>query len=500
MPNAANTAEVVRRLAAAAPAGVEVTDEHTTYAVIAVQGPRVRRGAGRRGAARPGSTTCTSSDAAWQGRPVVVCRTGYTGERGYELLPLWDDAGAAVGRAAGRGRGRRGAAVRARRAGHAAHRDGLPAARPGPVPVDHAGRGPAVVGGRLGEGRGSGAATPCSPSGRRPAPVPAGWPGGCSRPVAESRGRTARCGRRRARRSGVTTSGTFSPTLRRGSRWPCWTARCAEGDELVVDVRGRDLPVRVVKPPFVRVRPAALRVRTRLKSADRGSTRGRRADLAGATEQGQGDQAPRRRRRGGSPAEQGLQPERLDRPRRRWVDGCRGGEPPPRGRGSRAGRQRARRRRRRHRRAAPGYGGPRRAAARRPAADQAGEPSAVRGRRPGRPPAAGSRGSGPGCRRPASPSLVVEMRRVADDLGRRQPQQQGDQRRRSAPRPRTAGSTSRSHPESTASSTAAAPSRHRVRGTSRLAEQRFWTSTASATAESCGPDGPAAGSAPTASR
>ncbi len=23
----------------------------------------------------------------------MVCRTGYTGERGYELLPLWDDAG-----------------------------------------------------------------------------------------------------------------------------------------------------------------------------------------------------------------------------------------------------------------------------------------------------------------------------------------------------------------------------------------------------------------------
>ncbi len=40
VPNAANTAEVVRRLSADAPAGVRVSDEHETYAVIAVQGPR----------------------------------------------------------------------------------------------------------------------------------------------------------------------------------------------------------------------------------------------------------------------------------------------------------------------------------------------------------------------------------------------------------------------------------------------------------------------------
>src|SRR5690348_12120507 len=40
VPNAANTAEVVRRLAASAPAGLEVTDLHTDSAILAVQGPR----------------------------------------------------------------------------------------------------------------------------------------------------------------------------------------------------------------------------------------------------------------------------------------------------------------------------------------------------------------------------------------------------------------------------------------------------------------------------
>src|SRR6185312_16145170 len=40
VPNAANTAEVVRRLAAGAPAGVAVDDLHRSYGVVAVQGPR----------------------------------------------------------------------------------------------------------------------------------------------------------------------------------------------------------------------------------------------------------------------------------------------------------------------------------------------------------------------------------------------------------------------------------------------------------------------------
>jgi aminomethyltransferase len=32
------------------------------------------------------------SVAEWQGHPLTVCRTGYTGEHGYELVCRWDDA------------------------------------------------------------------------------------------------------------------------------------------------------------------------------------------------------------------------------------------------------------------------------------------------------------------------------------------------------------------------------------------------------------------------
>src|SRR6266508_2469040 len=93
VPNAANTAEVVRRLAAAAPGGIEVENLHTRYGVIAVQGPRCEELLAKAGLT-VGHPYMSFVDTDWQGRPVTVCRTGYTGERGYELLPAWEDAGA----------------------------------------------------------------------------------------------------------------------------------------------------------------------------------------------------------------------------------------------------------------------------------------------------------------------------------------------------------------------------------------------------------------------
>jgi aminomethyltransferase len=52
---------------------------------------------------------------------------------------------------------------------------------------------------------------------------------------------------------GRTTSGTFSPTLRQGIALALLDPSIEDGAELVVSVRGRELPVRVAKPPFVHV-------------------------------------------------------------------------------------------------------------------------------------------------------------------------------------------------------------------------------------------------------
>ena len=96
VPNAANTAEVVRRLEAAAPDGVTVSDHHRADFVIAVQGPRSDEVLTRAGLP-VGHDYMSFTQATVEGVDVVVCRTGYTGERGYELIGanaaaghLWD--------------------------------------------------------------------------------------------------------------------------------------------------------------------------------------------------------------------------------------------------------------------------------------------------------------------------------------------------------------------------------------------------------------------------
>lgn len=96
VPNAANTAEVVRRLAAEAPEGVTVTNHHQDYAVLAVQGTKSDEVLAKVGLP-VGHEYMSFVEADFHGTGVVVCRTGYTGERGYELVAknavagdLWD--------------------------------------------------------------------------------------------------------------------------------------------------------------------------------------------------------------------------------------------------------------------------------------------------------------------------------------------------------------------------------------------------------------------------
>lgn len=91
VPNAANTAAVVAALQAAAPSGITVTDEHRSRAVLAVQGPRSTAVLAALGLPT-GMDYMGFADASYAGVPVRVCRSGYTGEHGYELLPPWDSA------------------------------------------------------------------------------------------------------------------------------------------------------------------------------------------------------------------------------------------------------------------------------------------------------------------------------------------------------------------------------------------------------------------------
>jgi aminomethyltransferase len=106
VPNAANSAEVARRLGEQAPQGVKVLDHHRQYAVLAVQGPKSDEVLAAIGFPS-GHEYMSFTEAEFENAGVVVCRTGYTGERGYELIApgevaalLWDrllEAGDAFG-------------------------------------------------------------------------------------------------------------------------------------------------------------------------------------------------------------------------------------------------------------------------------------------------------------------------------------------------------------------------------------------------------------------
>lgn len=96
IPNAANTTTVAALLAQAVPAGIDISNEHLDHAVIAVQGTSSDEVL----AALEMPVTqdyMAFATGRWGGGDLTVCRTGYTGERGYELvLPveragvLWD--------------------------------------------------------------------------------------------------------------------------------------------------------------------------------------------------------------------------------------------------------------------------------------------------------------------------------------------------------------------------------------------------------------------------
>jgi len=91
IPNAANTTEVVRVLNENVPAGITITNLHESFAVLALQGPHavdVIKSFG----INPTMDYMAFSHVAIAGCDVILCRTGYTGEHGFELVPQWGDA------------------------------------------------------------------------------------------------------------------------------------------------------------------------------------------------------------------------------------------------------------------------------------------------------------------------------------------------------------------------------------------------------------------------
>lgn len=91
IPNAANTSEVIARLQEVAPDGIEIKNLHEAHSVLALQGPEsdvVLASLGIHADLEYMSFT----ESVIAEKKIVLCRTGYTGERGYEILSSWNDA------------------------------------------------------------------------------------------------------------------------------------------------------------------------------------------------------------------------------------------------------------------------------------------------------------------------------------------------------------------------------------------------------------------------
>jgi aminomethyltransferase len=246
IPNAANCERVVALLAEAAPDGVTVTNQHRDFAVLAVQGTlsdEVVSGAGL----PAGHDYMTFARADYQGTPVTVCRTGYTGERGYELVvpvgmavAVWDAV-----LAAGEPYGLQPAGLGARdtlrtEMGYPLHGQDL---SPAITPVQ------ARLGWAVGWKKESffGADVLRAEKEVGPMRVLRGLRAvgrGIPRPGMVVRGPDGR-------EVGTVTSGTFSPTLKIGIALALIEAGLNDDDVVTVDVRGRQESFVITKPPFV---------------------------------------------------------------------------------------------------------------------------------------------------------------------------------------------------------------------------------------------------------
>ncbi|TCO48041.1 glycine cleavage system aminomethyltransferase GcvT [Actinocrispum wychmicini] len=243
VPNAANTAEVARMLIEAAPDDISVTDEHREHAVLAVQGPRSAELLTALGLPTE-LDYMAYVDAEWRDVHVRVCRTGYTGEHGYELIPRWEDAAALWAALTDAGAVPCGLGARdtlRTEMGYPLHGHEL-SLDISPVQALSTW----AIGWKKPEfwGREAMLAERENPTSRMRClrAVERGVPR-AEMTVLDSAGTAI----------GVTTSGTFSPTLKTGIGLALIdvSAGVEPGSEVVLDVRGRRLRCEIVKAPFV---------------------------------------------------------------------------------------------------------------------------------------------------------------------------------------------------------------------------------------------------------
>jgi aminomethyltransferase len=246
VPNASNTSDVVSVLQQQAPAGIAVTNLHKEYAVLAVQGPLAPKVLEALGI-NTDIDYMAFSHVNIAGADVILCRTGYTGELGYELLPqtkdavaVWDALVKAIAPLEGLICGLGARDTLRTEMGYPLHGHEL-SLEISPVEASASW----AVGWKKEEFLGSEVLIEQkSGAVQRKSVAIKSLDRGIPRAgmnVKNSQGEVV----------GVITSGTFSPTLKHGIALALVSKEISVGDQLIVDVRGRESQSEVVKLPFV---------------------------------------------------------------------------------------------------------------------------------------------------------------------------------------------------------------------------------------------------------
>ncbi len=246
IPNAGNASTVVAELEKILPAGLTLENNHLKQGILAIQGPKSADLVKALGLPAD-HDYMAFADATWNGHALTVCRTGYTGEHGYEIvignegLAALFDALLAAGDAFGLLPCGLGARDTLRtEMGYPLHGQDISSTI---SPLE------AKIGWAVGwkKDKFAGRDSLVKEKEAGPKRVAVGL-------LANDRGIPR--GHMQVKNAageviGETTSGTFSPTLQKGIALALVSPGVNEGDQLIVDVRGRDLSVSVTKPPFV---------------------------------------------------------------------------------------------------------------------------------------------------------------------------------------------------------------------------------------------------------
>ena len=246
IPNAANSAEVFSALNSQLPQGMKIHNRHNDFAVIAIQGPASAQLLSDAGL-HVELNYMSFTQVEFLDERMIICRTGYSGEHGYELLPtsanavkLWELLSEKVLSHGGKICGLGARDTLRTEMGYPLHGHELS------LEIS-----PVTAGASWAVGWQkdlfAGSAQLRVEKDKGPDRVLRGL-------LADERG-IPRAGmlvkNSKGEVIGEVTSGTFSPTLKNGIALALVDSAVSIGEEVLVDIRGRNLAMSITKLPFV---------------------------------------------------------------------------------------------------------------------------------------------------------------------------------------------------------------------------------------------------------